>query len=93
MSFSAYIGTLHESLADVAWRIHHLPTEIPIVVWADTHDQVLAAAADSAPGISPDAFVGNYGRARSVQSIESDLRATLRERLAKSADGSRPARR
>jgi hypothetical protein len=81
MSFSAYMGALHENLADVAWRIHHLAAEVPIVVWADESGQVLAAPANGAPVIRPIDFVGNYDRCgRSVESKTAFARRFVDER-------------
>jgi len=83
MRFTAYIGTLHEDLSDVAWRIQHLPEEVAIVVWIDDRDDVLAAAFESAPSIPSERFVGNYRRGRSLSAIEDDLRALFHERSSK----------
>ncbi len=83
MSFSAYIGALHESLEDVAWRVHHLPADISIVVWVDERGDVYASEAHSAPAIAPERIVGTYARGPSPEAIEQDLRATLQERYKK----------
>lgn len=82
MTISAYIGTLHEDLADIAWRIHHLPAEETIAVWADACGRVLIAPSDSTPVIRPEDFIGNYDQSRTLGGIEKDLRAALHERVA-----------
>jgi len=85
MSFSAYIGTLHESLEDVAWRVHHLPADISIVVWVDDRGNVYASEAHSAPPITADQIVGSYARGPSLEAIEEDLRAALCDRAGRQA--------
>jgi hypothetical protein len=80
MGNHAYIGTLHEDLACVAWRVDHLPVMPSIVVWVTDRGDVYAAEADSAPELAPNSLVGSYRPGRNVQLIEDDLRAALRER-------------
>jgi hypothetical protein len=83
MSVSTYIGTLYEHLSDVAWRIQHLPAMVSIVVWTDDRGNVYASEAASSPPIEPEAFIGNYCPTRTIDQIEEDLHAVLRERSAK----------
>jgi len=80
MSVPTYIGTLYEDLAGVAWRIQRLPAVLTLVVWADECGNVYASEAGAAPGVEPNAFIGNYCPMRTVDAIEEDLRAALRER-------------
>ena len=80
MGVSTYIGSLYEDLASVAWRVHHLPEMPSLVVWVDERAEVYAAASDSAPDITADKLIGTYGPGRTLEAIEDDLRAMLRER-------------
>jgi len=79
MTFAAYIGTIHEEIYALAWRIHRLPTDVCVVAWIDDDAQVHAAAVESAPDVPPDKLIGTYGPGRTVPIIEEDLRAVLRE--------------
>jgi hypothetical protein len=80
MSVSTYIGSLHENLADVAWRVQHLPNMVTIVVWIDDRARVYAAAVDNAPELDASMLIGSYAPNRMADVIQDDLRAMLRDR-------------
>ena len=81
MCATVYLGTIHEDLWSIAWRVQRLACDVAILVWLDDRGDIYVADNGAAPTtVTPTMFIGSYKPGVSVRSIEDDLKAAQQGR-------------
>lgn len=85
MAQDTSVGWLHESLADVAWRIKARARVAIQVVWAAENGEVHADVLEALPDVDPMLYVGTYSIVATDVQIEGDLQ-TMRDQRVRHRD-------